>query len=152
MNNTIKYTIILSSYHPIILSSYHPIILSSYHPIILSSYHPIILSSTMALKCTKRIIDYSIRERLFCIFDRSLPYEIHITYKRAFPHVSGGSGMGVNIGHANITDVQNIEFVTETTKRISNPDEFVRELEQGKCIECGNIAHCTARKYKFKFD
>jgi hypothetical protein len=104
----------------------------------------------MAYKCTKRIVEYSFRKRLFCLTEPHLPHIATLKYKRLYTETDGGSGLGFNFGYLSITDVENVKVTFDHKLRIAEPKTFIKNLENGYCLECGDTSKCVAIKYKFK--
>jgi hypothetical protein len=90
------------------------------------------------MACTKRLINFQTRERIFSIFNRDKPYILELTYKLQIPKKEYFVIM-------NATAIDLYSFTTKKEILFTNKKEigyYLADLKRGKCLECGNIADC----------
>ena len=101
------------------------------------------------MSCTYRLYKGVIQKRVFMIFERQLPMELILSYKRIVPKSTGGSGIGFG-NHFHWTDVSNIEFTKIRKYRFASQEEAGKQLHALKnkamCYKCADPSiRCTEK-------
>lgn len=101
----------------------------------------------MSYECTKLLVRFFIRDRLFRIFDRDKPFELYSRFRIDPPETSGGSGLGVGLIFFHFTDVGKTNYSHDKIQRVKSLDEaseIVEKLKNGYCFECGDVSKCRS--------
>jgi hypothetical protein len=101
--------------------------------------------------CSRLFLKAKLDQRLFMITERELPWTATLIYKRRVPQVSGGSGIGINVGHMQFVDTQSIAFTKERYVRFSSHEQAVARVQdimmQKYCYKCGGDPKVHCKKF-----
>ena len=98
--------------------------------------------------CSKFVLKALLRKRLFCVFDRNLPYEVVATYRKQTPSTELDVAP-VFTAHGGFAVYEKPVFTKIIKHRVEDNVEAKIKLDrllQGQwCIKCGDPKFCTKR-------